>query len=76
MAARVALPNDGAIAIETTAAAILIDVDGGRGGALAANLAAAGEIGRQIRLRDLSGPIVIDFIGMKERGHARGSRPR
>lgn len=68
VAARVALPKDGAITIEATAAAILIDVDGGRGGALAANLAAANEIGRQIRLRDLSGPIVIDFIGMKERG--------
>lgn len=68
VAARVALPRDGAIAIEATAAAILIDVDGGRGGALGANLAAAGEIGRQIRLRDLSGPIVIDFIGMKDRG--------
>jgi ribonuclease G len=69
MAARVALPKDGAITIEATAAAILVDVDGGRGGALAANLAAASEIGRQIRLRDLSGPIVIDFISMKERGH-------
>jgi ribonuclease G len=65
---RVALPKDGSITIETTSAATLIDVDGGRGGALSANLAAADEIARQIRLRDLSGPIVIDFIGMKERG--------
>jgi ribonuclease G len=65
---RVALPGGGAIAIEPASAAILIDVDGGRGSALDANLAAAEEIARQIRLRDLSGPIVVDFIGMKERG--------
>lgn len=64
---RVALPKDGAITIETAKAATLIDVDGGRGGALAANLAATQEIARQICLRDLSGPIVIDFIGMTER---------
>jgi ribonuclease G len=64
---RVPLPRDGAISIDMTWAAILVDVDGGRAGALSANLAAAAEIGRQIRLRDLSGPIVIDFVGMRER---------
>jgi Ribonuclease G/E len=68
LASRVALPQGGAITIEPSSAAILIDVDGGRAGALGANLAAAAEIARQIRLRDLSGPIVIDFIGMKRRG--------
>lgn len=68
LAPRVALPKDGSITIETTAAATLIDVDGGRGGALSTNLAAGREIAKQIRLRDLSGPIVIDFIGMKDRG--------
>jgi len=68
LAPRVALAKDGAITIETTHAATMIDVDGGRGGAMAANLAAAREIARQIGLRDLAGPIVIDFIGMKERG--------
>jgi ribonuclease G len=67
VAPRVALPVGGAISIDMTWAAILIDVDGGRAGALSANLAAAAEIGRQIRLRDLSGPIVIDFVGMRER---------
>ena len=67
VAPRVALPIDGAISIDLTWAAILIDVDSGRAGAFAANLAAAAEIGRQIRLRDLSGPIVIDFVGMRER---------
>jgi Ribonuclease G/E len=72
LAPRVALPGGGAITIETTSAATMIDVDGGRAGALAANLAAAPEIARQIRCRDLSGPIVIDFIGMKQ--HAQRAR--
>jgi Ribonuclease G/E len=67
VAPRVALPAGGAISIDMTSAAILIDVDSGRAGAISANLAAAAEIGRQIRLRDLSGPIVIDFVGMRER---------
>ncbi len=67
LAPRIALPKDGAITVEMTAAATLIDVDGGRAGAMSANLAAAKAIARQIRLRDLSGPIVIDFIGMKDR---------
>jgi ribonuclease G len=69
LAPRVALPGGGAITIEPTSAAILIDVDGGRAGALAANLAAARAVARQIRLGDLSGPIVIDFVGMKRREH-------
>lgn len=68
VAPRVTLAIEGAVAIEPTAAGIVIDVDGGRNGAVAANLDAAREIGRQIRLRDLSGPIVIDFIGMRDRG--------
>jgi Ribonuclease G/E len=68
MAPRVALPKDGAVIFEATAAAIMIDVDGGRNGAAATNLDAAREIARQIRLRDLSGPIVIDFIAMRDRG--------
>ena len=65
LALRIALPKGGAVAIETTAAATLIDVDSGGASPLAANLAAAKEIARQIALRDLSGAIVIDFIGMK-----------
>jgi ribonuclease G len=73
---RVALPGGGAIAIEHTAAATIIDVDSGsiagRGkdaahAALAANLEAARVVARQIRLRGLAGPIVVDFIGMKRR---------
>jgi ribonuclease G len=71
----VVLAGGGRIAIEQTRAAVMIDVDmSGAGGgrdaaaaALAANLAAAREVARQIRLRGLAGPIVVDFIGMRRR---------
>jgi ribonuclease G len=75
LASRVPLEDGGAITVELTAAATMIDVDSGsrmRGGAqraiLATNLMAAREAARQIRLRNLAGPIVIDFVGMRERG--------
>ncbi len=64
---RVPLPGGGAIFIETSHAATMIDVDGGARGALVANRAAAVAIARQIRLRNLAGPIVVDFVGMKTR---------
>ncbi|HEV2548869.1 MAG TPA: ribonuclease E/G [Stellaceae bacterium] len=72
---RVALEGGGALIIEHTAAATLIDVDSGvgdgrrdaRASALATNLAAATTVARQVRLRSLAGPIVIDFIGMRHR---------
>ncbi len=73
---RVALALGGALTVEETAAATMIDVDLGSGAgrrgaaeraALATNLAAAEEVARQIRLRNLAGPIVIDFIGMRRR---------
>jgi Ribonuclease G/E len=64
---RVALPGGGAIFIEASHAATMIDVDGGTRGALAANRAAALAIARQIRLRNLAGPIVIDFVNLKSR---------
>ncbi|HUJ98568.1 MAG TPA: ribonuclease E/G, partial [Stellaceae bacterium] len=76
LAPRVALALGGALTIEETAAATMIDVDlgsstGRRGAAeraaLTTNLAAAEEVARQIRLRNLAGPIVIDFIGMRRR---------
>lgn len=76
LAPRVALAGGGAITIEETAAATMIDVDmGGAGGRgrdaeraiLDANLAAATEVARQIRLRGIAGPIVVDFIGMRRR---------
>lgn len=64
---RAALPGGGALIIEATHAATLIDVDGGPLAALAANLAAARPLARQIVLRNLAGPIVIDFVGLKKR---------
>jgi Ribonuclease G/E len=62
---RVDLAGGAALHIEPTHAATLIDVDSGKAQALAANLGAAREAARQIRLRNLAGPIVIDFVGMK-----------
>ncbi|MGO8919724.1 MAG: ribonuclease E/G [Stellaceae bacterium] len=76
LAPDVPLAEGGAITIEQTAAATMIDVDmgstGGRGrdaerAILGANVAAAKEVARQIRLRGLAGPIVVDFIGMRRR---------
>jgi ribonuclease G len=69
----VALPSGGRIAIEATAALIAIDVDsaGGSGGpetALATNLEAAAEVARQLRLRELGGTVMIDFIRMAGKG--------
>jgi Ribonuclease G/E len=67
----VALADGGAIHIEATLAAVLIDVDTGtpetgslERAALAANLAAAAAIAREIRRRNLAGGIVIDFVGL------------
>jgi len=79
LAETIALPGGGSIHFETTRAGVLIDVDTGtpetgypeRVG-LATNLAAARSIARQIRLRNLGGPIVIDFVGLD----GRGSRER
>jgi ribonuclease G len=77
LAPRIALPDGTSLTIEHGAAVTLIDVDSGsapgrRGEAgaeaLAANLRAAREVARQIRLRNLAGPIVVDFIGMRDRG--------
>lgn len=61
------LPSGGRLAIETTAALTAIDVDSAAGtnGAeamLRTNLEAAAEVGRQIRLRNLGGVIVVDFL--------------
>lgn len=73
---RVPLPGAGALTIEETAAMTVIDVDtgaaiAGRSGsrevALAVNRAAAREAARQIRLRNLAGAIVIDFVSMPRR---------
>ena len=75
---KVSLPSGGEIIIDETEALIAIDVNTGshknRGGdeknvIYAVNLEAAQEIARQIRLRNLGGLIIMDFIDMKERRH-------
>ncbi len=70
---RVELPSGGYIIIEPTEALVSIDVNSGRNvkekdieeTALSTDLEAAEEIARQLRLRDLGGIIVIDFIDMR-----------
>lgn len=73
---RVPLPSGGEIVIEETEALVAIDVNtGGHKSAnkdgkdfiLHANLEAASEIARQIRLRNMGGLIIVDFIDMKNR---------
>ena len=75
---KVGLPSGGEIVIEECEALIAVDVNTGshknRGGdeknvIYAVNLEAATEVARQIRLRNLGGLIIIDFIDMKERRH-------
>ena len=71
----VQLKSGGYIVIGVTEALVAIDVNSGRATkegsieetALKTNLEAADEIARQLRLRDLAGLIVIDFIDMEER---------
>ncbi len=70
---RVKLKSGGQIVIDTTEALVAVDVNSGRSikerqieeTAFKTNLEAAEEIARQLRLRDLGGLIVIDFIDMK-----------
>ncbi len=65
---KVALPGGANIIIERTEALIAIDVNADSGGnPLAANLLAVREAARQIRLRNLSGMILIDALKMKAR---------
>ncbi len=65
LAPRVELSGGGSLYIEMTHAATMIDVDSGKAQPVAVNLAAAAAAARQIRLRNLAGAIVIDFVGMK-----------
>ncbi|MBL5859963.1 ribonuclease E [Serratia fonticola] len=75
----VRLPSGGSIVIDTTEALTAIDINSARatrGGdieetAFNTNLEAADEIARQLRLRDLGGLIVIDFIDMTPVRHQR-----
>jgi len=78
-ARQVNLPSGGAIVIDHTEALTAIDINSARatrGGdiettALNTNLEAADEIARQVRLRDLGGLIVIDFIDMESSKNQR-----
>lgn len=75
----VTLKSGGYIVINQTEALVAIDVNSGRSTrehniedtALRTNLEAADEIARQLRLRDLAGLIVIDFIDMEENRNNR-----
>ncbi|HUG19257.1 MAG TPA: Rne/Rng family ribonuclease [Planctomycetaceae bacterium] len=76
---RVPLPGGGSLIIEQTEALVAIDVNSGtfriedkaEETAFQVNMKAAAEIARQIRLRDLGGVIVNDFIDMREERHRR-----
>jgi len=71
----VTLPSGGYLVINPTEALVSVDVNSGRstkernieGTALKTNLEAAEEVARQLRLRDLGGLVVIDFIDMEDR---------
>ena len=71
---KVNLESGGSIVINTTEALVAIDVNSGKNTsernientALKTNLEAANEIARQLRLRDLGGLVVIDFIDMDD----------
>ena len=70
--ARIDLPGGGVLWIEQTRALTAIDVDtgaasGGGRAILDTNLAAAYEIARQLRIRNIGGLIVADFINMRQR---------
>ena len=75
----VRLESGGAIVIDHTEALVAVDVNSGRATkgqdiaetAFQTNLEAAEEIARQIRLRDLGGIIVVDFIDMESPKHQR-----
>lgn len=74
MSRRVSLPSGGHIVIEHTEAMVVVDVNSGRYAAkkeqelnsLKTDLEAAREIVRQLRLRDIGGLLVIDFIDLEE----------
>ena len=76
---RVNLPSGGSIIIEPTEALVSIDVNSGSTGKgknfeetiFMANMEAARELARQLRLRDLGGLIVVDFIDMRSSKNIR-----
>ncbi|MGH8677762.1 MAG: Rne/Rng family ribonuclease, partial [Burkholderiales bacterium] len=76
---QVPLPSGGAVVIDHTEAMVAIDVNSARATrgsdieetALRTNLEAADEIARQLRLRDIGGLVVIDFIDMESAKNQR-----
>ena len=81
---QVTLKSGGYLIINQTEALVSIDVNSGRSTrehsieetALATNLEAAEEVARQLRLRDLAGLVVIDFIDMEEKRNNRAVEKR
>ena len=75
----VQLKSGGYLVINPTEALVSIDINSGRATrehsieqtAFATNIEAAHEIARQLRLRDMAGLVVIDFIDMEQSGHIR-----
>ncbi|MBO4312301.1 MAG: Rne/Rng family ribonuclease [Desulfovibrionaceae bacterium] len=78
-AREVTLPSGGRLVFDQTEALMAIDINSGKSGgknnfeatALRTNLEAAESIARQLRLRDVGGQIVIDFIEMRDQGRCR-----
>lgn len=78
------LPSGGSLVIDHTEAMLSLDINSARATkgldiedtAYHTNLEAADEIARQLRLRDLGGLIVIDFIDMMDRKHQRDVEER
>ena len=82
-ARKVSLPSGGALVIDQTEALVAVDVNSGKTSgegvedmAFKTNMEAAEEVARQLRLRDLAGLIVIDFIDMKREGNNRAVQDR
>jgi ribonuclease E len=80
----VQLPSGGSVVIDHTEALVAVDVNSARSTrgadieetAMRTNLEAADEVARQLRLRDLGGLIVIDFIDMEESKNQRAVEQR
>ena len=76
---KVNLPSGGSIVIDQTEALVAIDVNSGSTGKgknfeetiFQANMEAAEELARQLRLRDLGGLVVVDFIDMRSSKHIK-----
>lgn len=76
---QVNLPSGGSIVIDPTEALVAIDVNSGstskgknfEESIYQANMEAAAELARQLRLRDLGGLVVVDFIDMRNKRHVR-----